>query len=154
MPRPKTRTNDEILEATHRVILERGPHGLTLAHVAEAVGLSPATLLQRFESKQGLILAFARWSAARTGALVERDGAGGLSSIRAALLRFAEELDDRDRFANSMALLFEDVRDPELRAIAGGHAEAREKAIAAGLRVAQRRGELAPCDADALARVV
>jgi hypothetical protein len=53
-----------------------------------------------------------------------------------------------------MALLLEDIRDPELRAIAGRHAEAREKAIAEQLRAAQRLGQISPCEPDVLARVL
>ena len=42
-----------------------GPARLTLAEVAKEAGLSPATLVQRFGSKRGLMLAL--WAAAVEG---------------------------------------------------------------------------------------
>src|SRR4029453_18072761 len=57
MPRPKTVADDAVLDAAMRVIDRGGPSELTLAAVAREVGLAPATLLQRFQSKRGLLLA-------------------------------------------------------------------------------------------------
>src|SRR5215470_14861399 len=76
MPRPRETTDDAILEAAGRAIAKVGPARLTLAHVAAEVGVAPATLLQRFGSKRGLLLALARQAAAGTG--------GEYAAIRAA----------------------------------------------------------------------
>ena len=57
MGRPKTKTDQEVLEAVAAVISRRGPVAFTLRQVARDVGLSPATLLQRFRTKRGMILA-------------------------------------------------------------------------------------------------
>ena len=58
-PRPKTVEDSEILAAALRVVSRLGP-SLTLADVGEEIGLSPATILQRFGSKRGLLLALFR----------------------------------------------------------------------------------------------
>ena len=58
-PRPRTVSDQAILAATARVIGDLGPAKLTLARVASEVGLAPATLVQRFGSKRGLLLALA-----------------------------------------------------------------------------------------------
>src|SRR5215471_15001843 len=58
-PRPRTASDAEILQATGRAIARLGPARLTLAAVAQEVGLAPATLVQRFGSKRGLLLALA-----------------------------------------------------------------------------------------------
>src|SRR5262245_49678369 len=60
MPRPRTASNESILDAAFRVITRLGPANLTLADVAGEVGLSPATLVQRFGSKRGLLLALCK----------------------------------------------------------------------------------------------
>ena len=60
MPRPKTVDDTAVLDAAMRVVDRAGPGGLTLGAVAGEVGLSPATLVQRFTSKRGLLLALAR----------------------------------------------------------------------------------------------
>ncbi|MGY5106972.1 helix-turn-helix domain-containing protein, partial [Streptomyces sp. 900105245] len=52
-----------ILRAAADVIGRVGPVGLTLAVVAREVGLVPGTLVQRFGSKRGLLLALAEQSA-------------------------------------------------------------------------------------------
>ena len=62
-PRPRATSDEDLLAATHRVVSRLGPN-LTLADVAKEAGVSPATLMQRFGSKRGLLLAFAAAGAA------------------------------------------------------------------------------------------
>jgi len=63
-PRPRLKPNSDIVLAAIRVIERLGPSRLTLADVAKEAGLAPATLMQRFGSKRGLLLAVARLGAA------------------------------------------------------------------------------------------
>src|SRR5438093_11179509 len=58
MPRPKATTDAHLLAAAHRVVMRLGPN-LRLNDVAKEAGVSAATLVQRFGSKRGLLLAFA-----------------------------------------------------------------------------------------------
>ena len=64
-PRPRTVPDEQILGAAHRAMSRLGPARWTLAEVAKEAGLSPATLVQRFGSKRGLMLAL--WAAAVDG---------------------------------------------------------------------------------------
>ena len=64
-PRPRTVPNEHILGAAQRTMSRLGPARWTLAEVAKDAGLSPATLVQRFGSKRGLMLAL--WAAAVEG---------------------------------------------------------------------------------------
>lgn len=141
MPRPRTRSDDEILDATARVLAAKGPNDFTLADVAERVKLSPATLIQRFGTKRGLLLAFARRES-DAGGLPEK-GPKGLASLRAALLELAATVGQRRALVHSMELLLRDVRDPELRTLARGHAERVEADIAAHLAAAGVDGDVA-----------
>jgi AcrR family transcriptional regulator len=50
MPRPRTIGDEAVLRAAAGLMGRVGPGKLTLARVAEEVGLSPATLVQRFGS--------------------------------------------------------------------------------------------------------
>ncbi|MFD8888404.1 helix-turn-helix domain-containing protein [Streptomyces erythrochromogenes] len=59
MARPRGVEDAVILRAAVRVMGRVGPAGLTLAAVAGEVGLVPGTLVQRFGSKRGLLLALA-----------------------------------------------------------------------------------------------
>lgn len=55
MPRTKSISNDRVVEAALQIVREHGPRDFTLAQIATAVSLSPATLLQRFGSKATLL---------------------------------------------------------------------------------------------------
>lgn len=54
MPRPKLISDDQVLDATRRVMLRQGVAGFTLSDVAQEVGLSRAALIQRFANRAGL----------------------------------------------------------------------------------------------------
>ena len=60
MSRHRTLPDEQVIAAAARVIGRLGPARLTLADVAREAGLAPATLLQRFGSKRGLLLEVAR----------------------------------------------------------------------------------------------
>ncbi|MDP8981022.1 MAG: TetR/AcrR family transcriptional regulator, partial [Acidobacteriota bacterium] len=64
MGRRKLTPDTDVLTATMRVVNRVGPGRLTLADVAAEAGLAPATLLQRFGSKRGLLLAVVEQSMA------------------------------------------------------------------------------------------
>lgn len=57
MPRPKLISDDDVLDATRRVIARHGPSTFTLADVATETGLARSTLIQRFENRAGLLRA-------------------------------------------------------------------------------------------------
>src|ERR1700753_3871781 len=57
MPRKKTISDADVLAAATRAMYARGPADFTLARVAKAAGIAPATLIQRFGDKHGLIVA-------------------------------------------------------------------------------------------------
>jgi AcrR family transcriptional regulator len=71
MPRRKSISDEDILDRALPVIARAGPAGFTLADIATEIGLSPATLLQRFGDKKTLVERafgrdnerFARWVA-------------------------------------------------------------------------------------------
>ena len=61
MTKRKTISDDEVLDRALPVMARAGPAGFTLADIAAEIGLSPATLLQRFGDKKTLTeRAFAR----------------------------------------------------------------------------------------------
>ena len=55
MTRTKTLTDDVVLSRALEVILEKGAAKFTLRQVAQKVGLSPATILQRFGTRNLLL---------------------------------------------------------------------------------------------------
>jgi AcrR family transcriptional regulator len=160
MPRPRTLTNDQILEATGRVIERVGPANLTLARVAAEVGLAAPTLVQRFGSRRGLLLAYAEHTvhAVRRDFGAARGAASSpLQALFGGLERLASHVATAEAMANNLAFLQTDLSDPEFRRLALAHARATGAEIQALLDDAVAAGELAlepPSNTTRLARAV
>ncbi|NRQ38127.1 TetR/AcrR family transcriptional regulator [Nonomuraea sp. NN258] len=158
MGRPRTTSDEQILKATALAIDRHGVGRLTLAAVAEQAGLAPATLVQRFGSKRGLLLALARQSAPVARAPFERAGAAHdspLAALHAALDTLAAGVRTPESLANNLSFLQLDLTDPEFREPAARHARVVHEEITALLAAAVAAGELAAgTDVDGLARSV
>ncbi|HEX6854687.1 MAG TPA: helix-turn-helix domain-containing protein [Streptosporangiaceae bacterium] len=150
--RPRGTEDAAILRAAAEVIGRIGPARFTLAAVATEVGLVPATLVQRFGSKRGLLLALARQSAADadtgTGAVAgqarearEQHGSA-LAALTALAVGRLAPMTTPDRFANHLAFLCLDLTDPELYEPALAVHQAHGRAITALVEEAIATGEL------------
>ncbi|GAA2818985.1 TetR/AcrR family transcriptional regulator [Kribbella solani] len=156
MARPRLVSDDVILDATRQVLAELGPVKLTLAAVGARVGLAPPTLMQRFGSKRGLLLA----SAARSPLMVRyaadqaaaRDGSP-LANLRYFALSSVAHITRREELGNGLGFVQLDVADPEFRKHALAYAAAIVAACDQFYRAAIEAGELRPdTDVPALAR--
>jgi len=119
MPRPKTLPDRDVLEAALGIIHTRGPEALTFASLAEACGLSAATLVQRFKSKDvlkrsALLHAWDRLDEATAGlaGTVPRTPKGAI----ALLVDLSGNYGGIETYAEGLLVLREDLRDPALRA--------------------------------------
>ena len=155
MPRPRTIDDAAVLTAAAEVVNRIGPARLTLQSVADEVGLSAATLVQRFGSKRGLLLAMgtqaaAGWPAVFRGARERSDSP--LTALGDALVELTAHVRTPVAMANSLAFLQIDLSDPEFHAAAvAGMSELRGLS-ADLLDQAVAGGELAPAtDTEALA---
>jgi AcrR family transcriptional regulator len=119
MPRPKTLSDQEVLAVAHRLIHAEGPEALTFARIAEACGLSAATLVQRFKSKAGLIQStlLQAWDGldARTASLAAAMPKTPAGAIKL-LVGLSRNYGGIEAYANGLLVLREDIRDPALRA--------------------------------------
>jgi len=136
--RPRRVANADLMDAAIRVIAERGAEQTRLSDVATASGLAPATLVQRFGSREGLLEAVAAAFHHDVRAAFESGPGSSLANLAAALSRVAARrhlgfLVTRPAGAASWSL--------ELR-----------KQIAFSLISAVEQGELPQCDVAALAR--
>lgn len=113
MPRRKTISDEEILDRALPLMVSAGPHAFTLADLAREVGIAPATLLQRFGSKQDLIhRAFAQDNA-RFMAWIEMLPAGvGAEVVIGIYTEATEQFGDDPSLADHLLWLREDIRDP------------------------------------------
>ncbi|MEJ7798034.1 MAG: TetR/AcrR family transcriptional regulator [Solirubrobacteraceae bacterium] len=157
MARPRTIDDPTVLAAAARAMAEKGPARLTLGDVAAQAGLSSSTLLQRFGSKRGLLLAVceaASPDARRRFAAVPRDGSDRLEALLGVFVDLVGGI-TREAMANHIAFLGIDVGDPEFRALAAAQAADLRDGAAALLSEAIEAGELHPAsDPITLARAV
>lgn len=136
MPRQRSIPDEIIIETALALMNHLGPEALTLAEVGDIVGLSAATLLQRFGSKDALKRAALEhaWdtldAATAAADAAEPETPEGAIAVIAALWPSAGEGPD---FASGLQLLREDLRDPVLRA--RGVAWLETLALALGRRI-------------------
>jgi AcrR family transcriptional regulator len=156
-PRPRTVSDDEILAAASVVIARKGPAKLTLADVGEETGLAPATLVQRFGSKRGLLLALAR--SASEGmeecfTALRHAHSSPLRALLSAATEMTRHVSKPEEMANHLAFLQLDLADPEFSKLM---LESSRQMLAGYRRLldeAVEKGELRACDTSRLARAV
>lgn len=157
MPRPRTVTDTEILAAAAAAIAAVGPARLTLAVVADAAGLSAATLVQRFGSKRALLLHLAGHAVAQAraaGRSARAAAASPLAAVRQVLLTVADMATTPQAMAHHLAFLQMDLTDPDFHRLARAHAREQERQVRTLLSDAVEGGELLPGDATMRARVL
>ncbi|MGV9567322.1 TetR/AcrR family transcriptional regulator [Streptomyces sp. NPDC003480] len=156
--RPRGVEDAVILRAAADVIGRVGPVGLTLAAVAREVGLVPGTLVQRFGSKRGLLLALAEQSAKDADALPGRlreEHESPLGALAALIMEPMASMATPETFANHLAFFCIDLTDPQFRQHALTIHQAQGRAIEALLAESMLAGELrAGTDVAVLARSV
>ena len=118
MPRKRSVSDESILDDALRLAETRGPAALTFSALSAEVGLAPATLVQRFGTKAGLLRAalLRAWdhldAATAAADAAAPEGPDGVVELVTALSRQYDPSEDADQ----ILLLREDLRDPVLRA--------------------------------------
>jgi len=133
VPRPKTRSDGQVLDAALELMYAGGVERITFAAVGERCGLSAATLVQRFGTKATLIHR-ALWQAwdrldaltAELAAAVPKTPAGAVELLVGLSRQYG---DDVATYRSGLLVLHEDLGDPSLRA----RGSAWEQALTAAL---------------------
>jgi AcrR family transcriptional regulator len=157
MSRKRILSDEQILEAAVAVMARTGPSDFTLAAVGNQIGLAPATLLQRFGSKRGLLLAVAAWGASGTEGQFEAALAEAKSPLRGLLDLFAGcagFIGKPEEVANHLGFLQMDLSDPEFHAHMLTNTQASLNGAEKFLRAAVKSNEIHDCDVKRLARTV
>jgi AcrR family transcriptional regulator len=156
MPRPRTISDEAILDAVLALADRVGPARVTFAAAAAEAGLSAATLVQRFGTKRDLLLAADKrgidlW----VGALDRSTAASPLARVVEGLVLAVDPDATPEKMANGVAMLQLDLADPEFHAATLSGARAVRARIERNLSAALAAGELCPgTDVAALAKVV
>lgn len=146
MARPRTVDDAAVLSAAAEVINRIGPGRLTLQSVADEVGLSAPTLVQRFGSKRGLLLAMGEQAASGWRVVFDtaRDRTGSpLEALTEALTALTEHVRSPEAMANNVAFLQMDLSDPEFHARAADSLRGMRALVNELLDEAVAAGEIA-----------
>jgi AcrR family transcriptional regulator len=158
MPRPRKATDEEIFAALRSVIGRLGPTEWTLADVAAKAGLSASALVQRFGSKQALMVVATEGLAESTSshfAALRSRHASPLAAVYAYGRQMARMAATPGTLAHHLSYLQRDLLEPELHANVRRQARETRRQLRALLADAVSAGELRRgCDPAALARTV
>jgi AcrR family transcriptional regulator len=153
-PRPRTTSDQQLLTAVQQVVTRQGPN-FTLADVAREAGVSAATLVQRFGSKRGMLLAFASLAAQGTDeefAAIRQQHPDVADAIRAVVRCYAQMLaSSPEAVSNGLAFLQVDLSDPEFHRYALLQARATLAELKQLLDDGVKSGRLVQCDTRKLA---
>ena len=153
-PRPRTTSDQDLLLALHQVVSRQGPN-LTLADVAREAGVSAATLVQRFGSKRGMLLAFASLAAEGTDeefAAIREKHADVIDALREIVRCYARTLaSSPEAVSNGLAFLQIDLSDPDFHRHALAQARATLAEFEKLLNDGVKSGRLVKCDTRKLA---
>jgi AcrR family transcriptional regulator len=133
MARTKTISDEAVLTAAATVMFAKGPSEFTLSDVAKAAGIAPATLVQRFGDKHGLVVAaIAQDNRAFEAFLADLPRELGPEAVIGVFARmFPDVVEDVGHFADQLLWLRQDMRDPDLNRLARERFAALRAAVAA-----------------------
>jgi AcrR family transcriptional regulator len=156
-PRPRETSDEAIVAATARVMQRRSPADLTLADVAKEAGVVPATLIQRFGSKRGLLLAACRTAPSAVPqqfAAAREKYHSPLKTLIELYVECSGFASTPESMANGLAYLQIDLSDPEFHAITLAQFAAIRRETKKLLDHAIAARELKGCDTAELSRLV
>jgi len=156
-PRPRETSDEAILAATASVMQRRSPTQLTLADVAKEAGVVPATLIQRFGTKRGLLLAMCRTAPSAVPLQFATGRAKHASPLKALIELYADCTSfapTPEAVANGLAYLQIDLTDPDFHAITLAQFRAIRQETRKLLEEAVAARELRACDTAEIARLI
>lgn len=143
MPRPKTVSDYDVLTAALQVLGSRGA-GFTLSDLAEHVGLSRATLIQRFGDRNAILIRMAEHEVAETHAWLD---SLSMETGPDALWLFLEEIvgsmGTGEGFSVRVSVAALEMENSTLRRLAGERYRLVQQAIAARLPPSPSRDQTA-----------
>jgi TetR/AcrR family transcriptional regulator, macrolide resistance operon repressor len=130
MARPKQASDEQVLQAAHRIYAECGHQGFTLSQLARELGLSRAAIIQRFDSAEALRMRLARERIANFRSLLEQLPAQRSGDALLSLATFIGGMvGSRPQLAAFMQNMQTDLADDEMVQLEKDRGEAMLDAI-------------------------
>jgi AcrR family transcriptional regulator len=155
--RARTVTNETLLDTAVELIMLHGPAKLTFAALGQQTGLAPATLVQRFGTKERLLVAVAEHcltDISQTFEAASPDSSAPLEALTTALSALASSVGSVTAFANGLAFLQMDLTNPKLSQLTRQGEVQMHSQIKILLDAAVAAQELRPCNTHALAMTI
>lgn len=131
MPRPKLKSDDEVLEAATAILKRCGPINFTLSEVANEVGLSRAALIQRFTNRDTLLVRMMERSVGQVRVHLDAMPAGaGPEGLWGFLQVLVRSMNTRYDFSVNFLISWYELQVPELRKLS----IERSRAVVDGIR--------------------
>lgn len=153
MARSRSVSDEEILLATIGLLAEMGS-SVTLAHVGDRVGLSAATVVQRFGTKRKLMLEVVRLQRRQAVESPFDDGGTPVDRLVRGLTLLLDWMKTPQQVINLAAALHTDLADPEVREIVIDGFRDRRRIIAELIGEAIDQGQMKACDPLMVARLL
>lgn len=147
MARPQRISNADILQAARMVLEKLGPQQLTLEAVGQKVSLVPGTLMQRFGSKRGLLLALARSSQTQIATIFNQarsQHSKPLKALESACVNLYQDLNNPLHLSHHLAFLQWDLQDQEFLSLSREYVQILLRELEHCLKAAVEQGELSP----------
>ncbi|WP_020617032.1 TetR/AcrR family transcriptional regulator [Paenibacillus daejeonensis] len=156
MARPKAFSDEKIFRGVLTALSEVGYAKLTLSTIAKRIGVSPAALIQRFQTKNDLFVAFFDdLNTVSEQAIQEaKQLPSGLEGIRALAYLWITADGDPIHCANIASFYTDCISEPELREKAKQRLIMVDQGIQELLYKAVQTGELTSCPVPQLSRVL
>lgn len=143
-------SDESIVMATLGLVAKHGTD-LTLAQVGAQVGLSAATVMQRFGSKRALMLEAAKSWGHAPEKVFDRGGLVG-DDLPAGMAELAGLMTTPEQVANVTACLHIDLADPEFRVIIESEMQRQRGLVQRELDRGIAKDEIKPCDTAVVSR--
>jgi AcrR family transcriptional regulator len=156
-PRPRQTSDQEILAAAARVMQRLSPSRLTLEAIAREAGIVPATIVQRFGTKQALILAVCRETTAQIpqrAVEARREYSSPSKALVELYVKASSFASTPEAMSNGLAYLQIDLTDPDFYSATLEQFRSVRRETKKLLDDAVATGELPRCDTGALARLI
>lgn len=143
MARPRTISDEQLVQAAATAVVQRGDGSWSLADVAAAAGVSPAALVKRFGSRDGLLVAVVRtW----VEGLLPYDAASvddPVAHVRQWVAEWVDATTAPGSAVGHLTLLLDEIVHDEARKLLLRGRRAQARYLSAALLDARQRGLLA-----------
>lgn len=132
MTRTKKLSDSEVLRLALKVIVDRGPDSFTLGEVSKKTRLSPATLIQRFKTKNNLLLEALKQDQADFSVWIQQESEKWKNQGTHGVVEFLSSMFqgfNGENLGEHVALLAKDFSDPKLHRMAKERMETVRKTI-------------------------